>query len=242
MSYVLRELSRPEEYVALAALERRIWGADTLALPPELLRAARDEGALVAGVYAEGEVLAAFIFAFPTSFPGVQHSHALGVDAAHRGAGLGARLKFWQRDWCLARGVHTVRWTFDPLRLPNAQLNIARLGAHARQYFEDYYGTLPGINAGTPSDRLLAEWDLEDPRVRDLAHGRAVTAGAAVKGSERVEIPTDFAALLEHDPDAALAWRLSTRRALQDLFARGYRIVGFAPEPQPAYLLERGRD
>ncbi len=60
-----------------------------------------------------------------------------------------------------------MEWTFDPLEIKNAHLNIARLGAIARRYKRDFYGpsTSP-LQGGLPTDRLVAEWWLRSPRVR----------------------------------------------------------------------------
>ena len=62
------------------------------------------------------------------------HSHMLAVLPEYRNAGLGRRLKLAQRDDALARGFDRMEWTFDPLEIKNAYLNIARLGAIVRHY------------------------------------------------------------------------------------------------------------
>ena len=223
------------ELTAVADLERRIWGTQTVTMQPELLLAMQDEGALLAGAFTQASELIAFVFGFPTHDPSVQHSHALGISEGHRSAGLGARLKWWQRAWCLAHGISTVRWTYDPLRVQNAKLNIHKLGAVAHEYLPNYYGELTGINAGTPSDRVMAIWNLEDSRVLDRLAGcsQLVARDALV-----FELPTDFGALQLSDPTAALEWRLRGRAFLKDAFARGYQITQLQLEPACAYLLE----
>ena len=52
----------------------------------------------------------------------------------YRNAGLGRRIKLFQREDALARGFELMEWTFDPLEIKNAYLNIERLGAIARRY------------------------------------------------------------------------------------------------------------
>lgn len=219
----------------VADLERRIWGTQTVTMQPELLLAMQDEGALLAGAFAQSGELIAFVFGFPTRDPAVQHSHSLGVLEGHRSAGLGARLKWWQRAWCLAHGVSTVRWTYDPLRVQNAKLNIHKLGAVAHEYLPNYYGELTGINAGTPSDRVMAVWHLSDSRVLDRLEGRVQTVS---RDALVFELPADFGALQLSDPDAALEWRLRGRAFLRDAFANGYQITALQLEPVWAYLLE----
>ena len=229
--YELRELRGLTELNAVGSLERHIWGGE-VTLHPELLRAMQDEGALLAGAFYQTQLIA-FVFGFPTRAASVQHSHALGILTAHQNAGLGARLKWWQRAWCLERGIDTVRWTYDPLRLPNAKLNIHKLGATARIYLEDYYGVMPGINAGAPSDRVLAEWHLNANSVLKRLEGQPI-----LQPSDALEfvLPTDFAGL---EGLAALEWRLKTRAFLGEHFAAGYAITGLRFEPQPAYLLSK---
>ena len=157
---IIRDLSGMEEFFKAEQLQRDVWGADDTEDPADLMMVIQHEGGLVAGAF-EGERLVGYVFGFPTREPHVQHSHRLAVHPDARGRSLALRLKRYQRDWCLARGITLVRWTFDPLRHTNAHLNIARLGAEVSTYHPDYYGVMKGINAGLPSDRLRADWHLE---------------------------------------------------------------------------------
>lgn len=236
---ILRDLSGMAEFLQAEALQRAVWGQDDTADPGDLMMVIQAEGGLCAGAFRDGRMLG-YIFAFPTREPGVQHSHRLAVLTEARGLGLGVRLKWYQRDWCLARGIHLVRWTYDPARLPNASLNIGNLGATARTYYPDYYGAMAGINAGAPSDRLLADWHLAGPSATARAAGRAwVPDPALVTG--HVDLPADFGGLLNDDPAQALAERLRIRASLQDAFARGEEIAGFDRARQ-AYILARRTD
>ncbi len=236
MNYELREFQGIHELALLPDLERQIWGADGLVMPPELLRAIQDEGGLIAGAFTPDQHLVAFVFGLPTKYANVQHSHALGVLEAHRSAGLGAQLKWWQRNWCLERGIEKVRWTFDPLRLANAKLNILKLGATSHLYFENYYGDMTGINAGTPSDRIMAEWDLLAPNVLLRLEEKTIVIPPEAK---KIPIPHNFTQLPQSE---ALQWRMEIRGALQAHFASGYQITNFILEPEPAYLLEKIMD
>ncbi len=76
---------------------------------------------------------------FAMSLPGVKtgrcdglqpylHSHMLAVEG-YRNRGLGAQLKLEQRREALTRGIRHMEWTFDPLEIKNAYLNIHKLGA-----------------------------------------------------------------------------------------------------------------
>lgn len=217
-----RDLAGMAECRAAEDLQRAVWGAGDVPDPADLMMVVQAEGGLLGGAFLDGRLMG-YVFAFPTATAGVQHSHRLAVRAEARGLGLGLRLKLYQRDWCLARGIHLTRWTYDPLRHTNASLNIARLGASAGSYHPDYYGAMEGINAGLPSDRLLAEWHL--------------TAPPAPPGTPlEIALPEDLDRLMDTDPGAALRLRLALRAALQDAFAKGQRITGYDPV-QRRYLL-----
>ncbi len=236
MSLQFRDLSGMAEFRAAEALQRAVWGEGDKEDPADLMMVIQQEGGLAAGAFAEGRLLG-YVFGFPTVSPGIQHSHRLAVLPEARGTGLGVRLKWYQRDWCLAHGIAHIRWTFDPLRLTNAALNIARLGAEVSTYLPDYYGAMEGINSGTPSDRLLADWHLAAPQVALCAQGQGAIH---LPGAERVEIPADFATLLEQDPQFALSERLRVRSALQAGFARGLVVRGFDPAARSYLLTPRG--
>ena len=59
-----------------------------------------------------------------------------------------------------------MEWTFDPLEIKNAYLNIEKLGAIARRYNVNQYGiTSSPLQGGLPTDRLVAEWWMKSKRV-----------------------------------------------------------------------------
>ncbi len=94
----------------------------------------------------------------------------LAVRKEYRNGGLGRRLKLMQREEALSRGIELIEWTFDPLEIKNAYLNIEKLGAIARRYNINQYGiTSSPLQGGLPSDRLIAEWWLRSKRVRIIA-------------------------------------------------------------------------
>ena len=224
----IRELISVEELKRSEELQRLVWGEDDPADNSDLMLALQHAGGLVAGAFKEGRMLG-FLLGFPTRQPEVQHSHRLAVHPDCRGLGLGAQLKWYQRDWCLARGITTVRWTYDPLRRINASLNISRLGATAGTYYQDYYGNMKGISAGIASDRLLAEWHLMAPDVVRRAQGQRGSMLPPASDRLRVAIPADFAALLLSEPSSAMAEHLRVREALMTAFASGLHITDFDP-------------
>ncbi|PYF07492.1 putative GNAT superfamily acetyltransferase [Rhodobacter viridis] len=231
---ILRELNGVAELQQAERFQVEVWGEGERPDNSDIMLALQHEGALVAGAFA-GDQMLGFLFGFPSATPGVQHSHRLAVSEKARGLGLGARLKWFQRDWCLARGIRLVRWTYDPLRAINAGLNIAVLGATAREYLPDYYGEMPGINAGLPSDRVMAVWQLDAPRVVARAAGQVLPTPFA---NLEAVIPADIDALLLADPERALTERLQLRASLQTAFDAGLTILGF-DRKRHRYLLGR---
>lgn len=237
-----------------------VWGEPVPEASASLLRAAQHAGALVAGAFS-GKTLVGMVYAFPSFVAGRvgQHSHLLAVLPEARGRGVGRALKWFQRRWCLARGVTFVTWTFDPLRAKNARLNLEHLGASVGKYLPDFYGPLGGpLNGDGPSDRLLAEWRLESPHVAALARGETrpqADKPTAVRLENRggepllhadvmaarlwLELPATFAP--EADPEHALRWRLALREAMAAPLAAGGRATrfvagGYVLEKQPEVL------
>ncbi|MGO4438917.1 GNAT family N-acetyltransferase [Rhizobium sp. RAF56] len=231
MNIVIREVETVDELKRAESLQRLVWGEDDPPDNSDLMLAIQHEGGLVAGAFAE-EKMIGFLFGFPSATRGVQHSHRLAVLSEARGLKLGEQLKWFQRDWCLARDITLVRWTYDPIRAINAGLNIANLGATSSVYHVDYYGPMVGINAGLPSDRIVADWRLDDPLVAARAQGEP----PALPPGQRLHIPRDIEQLLSTDPQAALSARLELREALLQAFNDGQRIIGF-DRKEAAYLI-----
>ena len=235
---IIRDLSGMDEFFKAEQLQRDVWGAEDTEDPADLMMVLQHEGGLVAGAF-EGEKLLGYVFGFPTREPHVQHSHRLAVHPDARGRGLALRLKCYQREWCLARGISLVRWTFDPLRHTNAHLNIGRLGAESFTYYQDYYGVMKGINAGLPSDRLRADWHLSSARaVACAASNHDQPHTTLPVDAMRVKIVPDLDRLLADDYQTALAVRLNVRRELGELFSAGYVIRDYDPIAS-AYILSR---
>lgn len=84
---------------------------------------------------------------------------------------------------------------------------------------------------------------------RPVSSSISPSPGDQERGSEGevlvlVEIPEDFLALKEADPDLALEWRLHTREIFEDLFESGYLVTDFVhlpgPHPRSFYMLSHG--
>jgi predicted GNAT superfamily acetyltransferase len=167
----IRECRDLDEIVACVALQKEVWNfIDAELIPLRLFIVAEKIGGQVIGAFNNGNLVA-----FALSVPGVRgghsylHSQMLAVRAEFRNAGLGRQIKLFQREDALAQGFELIEWTFDPLEIKNAYLNIERLGAIARRYSINQYGmTSSPLQGGLPSDRLVAEWWLKSKRVKEL--------------------------------------------------------------------------
>lgn len=162
-SLQFRVLTTAAELAVMPAFEEFIWGGDDERVSVNVLVAVVGEGGLALAAF-DGDDVVASAFAFPTHDGGVLHSHYMAVHPAYRGSGLGERMKREQARWCEHHGYHAMRWTFDPLQLTNAHLNLNKLGALGVRYHVDLYGALGGINGSLPSDRLTVQWELVSPR------------------------------------------------------------------------------
>ena len=168
---LIRKCSALDEMSACVGLQKEVWNfADAELMPLRLFVVAEKIGGQVIGAFEAGK-LVGFAVALPGARGGHSylHSQMLAVSSQHRNAGLGRRIKLFQRQEALARGFELIEWTFDPLEIKNAYLNIERLGAVARRYSVNQYGvTSSPLQGGLPSDRLVAEWWLKSKRVTSL--------------------------------------------------------------------------
>lgn len=270
----VRLLHGAAEMLAAERLLSHVWHTTSIVLDAGTMQAFSHTGNYVAGVFAaaatadpddrsdEDEQLigcAVGFFAAPDQRS--LHSHIAGVDPRFAGSGIGAALKTHQRSWCLAQGVTVITWTFDPAIARNAFFNLAKLGVAPVSYLEDFYGTLDdGLNAGSPSDRLLVRWDLADPLAsgpdapRPVVPASAAAAPYALRVDAQggpvlepvdrdtravlVQVPSDIEQLRRTHPELAAAWRFALRQVLSP-YVNGteWRVTAFVK--QGCYVVER---
>src|SRR5437763_4028607 len=167
----LRRCHGIEEFRACVLLQKEVWNfSDAELVPLRMFVVADKVGGQVMGAF-EGNSMVGFALSVPGTRSGhiYLHSHMLAVRKDYRNAGLGRRLKLMQREDALSRGIELIEWTFDPLEIKNAYLNIEKLGSIARRYNINQYGiTSSPLQGGLPSDRLIAEWWLKSKRVEKL--------------------------------------------------------------------------
>jgi predicted GNAT superfamily acetyltransferase len=224
----IRNLDSLDQFERCVVLQLEVWGySDGDLIPRRVFLVAQRIGGQVLGAFDGG-----IIVGFAMSLPGFRngrsylHSHMLAVLPEYRNAGLGRRLKLAQREDALARGFDLMEWTFDPLEIKNAHLNIARLGAITRRYQADFYGPSSSpLQGGLPTDRLYAEWWLRSPRVVGMMRGEAQPEEIV----ERVTVPHTIYQWKQDSQQRSLAQALQSknRAALESAFSRGLVAVGY---------------
>jgi chorismate synthase len=251
---IVRELHRLDEMVAVQEIARKVWGFDDRQLPSTFdLQVVGHVGGLTAGAF-DGPEMVGFVHGLPRvnlSVP-CHHSHLLAVRREWRGRDVSVRLKLFQRAWCLERGIRTVTWTYDPLLVRNARLNLVRLRARAVGFLPDLYGSLGGLYGDLPTDRFEVRWSLDAREVARAARRAAVercdatslpraTPGRIPEGPRvAVEIPPGAPDLYSDDPEGARRARSRLRRVATRLFAEGYEATSIDPCGEtPCYVFER---
>ena len=248
----LRPLSSLDQFDDAIGIMVATWGE--FQLPPrEVITALAHSGNVPLGAYDDQRLVG-----FVLGWAGVDeeglhvHSHMLAALPERRHRGIGYALKLGQRAQALDQGIHTARWTFDPLVARNAWFNLGKLGAVADRFGRDFYGEMSDeINRGDRTDRLVIRWDLDpDPVPRAVIEGLptvlAVSGDAdapvPVEGTPLsseggvIEVPREHAQLRQRDADLASRWRDAVADALETCFGAGL-IVGAFDRDRSAYVL-----
>jgi predicted GNAT superfamily acetyltransferase len=254
----IRQLFQLEEFEDVLTLQKTIWNfADIELLPLRFLVVVSKVGGHIFGAYDGGRMIG-FCFAIPGVIRSVKgsgrpylHSHMLGVLPEYNNAGVGRRLKLRQREEALERGIGLIEWTFDPLELKNAFFNIERLGAIVRRYVENQYGTSSSpLQGGLPTDRCIAEWWIDSPRVRAVLAGEPVVRAPVVRAPavrapvvrapvERIAYPAGMADIRREDSSRARVIQQANARKFQQAFEHGLAVTGFERSAREGtYVLE----
>ena len=254
---VIRSCSGFDEFEACVQLQIDTWGYDLSdVIPRKAFLVAQKIGGQVIGAFDTDLPGAApnggpeSLIGFAMSFPGIKtgprapqpylHSHMLAVRPPYRNRGLGAQLKLEQRHEALSRGIRHMEWTFDPLEIRNAHLNIHKLGAIVRRYYVDFYGVSSSrLQAGLPTDRLVAEWHLDSSRVAAILEGRP---SAEHTIEERILVPASIYEwkASEAERERAIAVQLENRSKFQQAFSQGLAVLGYSRDAEGNGVFELG--
>ena len=254
---LFRSCSGFDELEACVQLQIETWGYnDSDVIPRKAFLVGQKIGGQVMGAFdtdlpgAAPDGSPESLVGFAMSLPGVKtgaeeprsylHSHMLAVRDSYRNRGLGAQLKLRQRLEALSRNIRLMEWTFDPLEIKNAHLNIHKLGAIVRCYHVNFYGVSSSrLQGGLPTDRLVAEWHLSSPRVAAILEGKP---RPALRIDERIQVPASIYQwkASDQDRDRAMAVQSDNRSRFQDAFGRGLAVIGFVRDAEGNGVFELG--
>ena len=218
-----------DEFRACVELQKEVWKFEDAELVPlRMFVVAEKVGGQVIGAF-DGSSLVGYILAVPGIRAGraFLHSHMLAVRESYRDQGLGRVLKLAQRKDAIERGFELIEWTFDPLEIKNAWLNVVRLGAIARRYHVNHYGyTSSVLHSGLPTDRLVAEWWIKSERVTGLLDNGKQPAFDTVK---KINVPAQIYAWRASQRDVPKAMDVLKRNREEFLqsFSNGLAVLGY---------------
>jgi predicted GNAT superfamily acetyltransferase len=245
----VRECTTIAEFDRCVQLQREAFGLPDLELSPRRhLIVSRRAGGWTLGAFA-GERMVGFVhhLAAVRGNEIFGYSHVMAVAKDYQNKGVGARLKWAQRQRALDEGRTFIKWTWDPMQARNAHFNLNRLGATVDTYAGNFYGIDYGADQttarpGLPSDRLIATWRLSSPRVVALAVG--ATTPVEAKPVATVAIPAEWNAFVKQDAGRARDEQARVRAEFEKAFAQQLICAAFERgEEQSRYLLfEPGRD
>lgn len=239
----IRECTTIEEFDRCVALQREAFGLPDLELSPRRhLIVSRQAGGWTLGAFVADRMVG-----FVHHLAAVRdneifgYSHMMAVAHDYQNKGLGARLKWAQRERALRDGRKLIKWTWDPMMARNAHFNLNRLGAVVETYLDNFYGVDYGADEllGLPSDRLSATWNIDSARVHALANG----AEAPFEGKRvgTIAIPADWNALVKRDVERARDEQTRVREEFQRAFAEKLICAGFERgQEQSRYVLFEG--
>ncbi len=248
----IRECTTVAEFDSCVILQREAFGLPDQEISPRRhLIVSRQAGGWTLGAFAEHRMVG-----FVHHLAAVRgddeifgYSHMMAVAVDYQNKGVGAQLKWAQRERALAERRNFIKWTWEPMRARNAHFNLNRLGVVVESYAENFYGTDYGSDfAGTlndapgiDSDRLFASWYLRSERVSQYARGNAFPLPGAPAAT--ITIPPNWPQLVSENPRVAKEEQLRVRGEFNRALAAGLICAGFDRHAErPSYLCyERDR-
>jgi predicted GNAT superfamily acetyltransferase len=243
-----------EELSACVQLQVEVWGyGDRDVMPRRVFIVSKSIGGQVIGAFdtslpgvdAKGD--ADSLIGFAMALPGIAqgrpylHSHMLAVNSDYRNRGIGQRLKVFQREEALQRGIRRMEWTFDPLEIKNSFLNVTKLGAIVRRYAANFYGVSSSrLHGQVPTDRLYAEWWLDSDWVSSTLGGKPKTVPAV---EQEISVPHQIAQWRHTPADQERVLDIQTRNRehFQQAFARQLAVVGFRIDAEGNGIYQLGK-
>jgi predicted GNAT superfamily acetyltransferase len=244
---IIRECTTIEEFDNCISLQREAFDLPDLEISPRRhLIVSRQAGGWTLGAFV-GNRLVGFVHHLAAVRPNNEvfgYSHMMAVAKDVQNLGIGARLKWAQRERVLSEGRDFIKWTWDPMQARNAHFNLNRLGVVVDTFLDNFYGT--DYNAdpaqrdderpGLQSDRLFANWYLNSDRVRVLATGQ--THDISTSAVRSIAVPAEWSELVKHDVIRARREQERVRAEFEAAFAKGLVCAAFERgQDQSKYLL-----
>ena len=140
---IVRECTTIEEFDGCVYLQREAFALPDLEISPRRhLIVSRQAGGWTLGAFA-GDRMVGFVHhlaAVRANDEIFGYSHVMAVAKDYQNKGVGARLKWAQRERALAENRKLIKWTWDPMLARNAHFNLNRLGAIVDTYADNFYG------------------------------------------------------------------------------------------------------
>jgi predicted GNAT superfamily acetyltransferase len=244
---IIRECITIDELDGCVELQREAFGLPEIEISPRRhLIVSRQAGGWTLGAFVSGS-LVGFVHHLAAVRNGNEifgYSHMMAVAKDYQNKGVGAQLKWAQRERTLSEGRTFIKWTWDPMQARNAHFNLNRLGVTVDTFADNFYGTdyntdpaqKTADGPGLQSDRLFANWNLNAPRVAALAAD--VSVPGAGEPVAMITIPSEWSALIREDVNAARVEQQRVRTEFKQAFAAGLICAGFERAPgQSKYLL-----
>jgi predicted GNAT superfamily acetyltransferase len=242
MEIIVRECVKIDELTACVQLQRDVFGLPEIEISPvRHLVVTKHAGGFTLGAFIEDK-LVGFVLSVPGFLNGEKafYSHMTAVHKDFQSHGIGAKLKWNQRERSLNDGVKFIKWTFQPVQARNAFFNLEKLGAVVKHYEPNFYGTDYSTShnqsgkLGLDSDRIFAEWNLEADKVVLISNGINFIENNEVKC--RIKIPQNWNDLVKSDIVSAIDTQSKIKAEFEKAFAKGLICKGFDRENH-AYLL-----
>lgn len=236
MEPVIRECTTIEEFDNCISLQREAFGLPDLEISPRRhLIVSRQAGGWTLGAFV-GDRLVGFVHHLAAVRPNNEvfgYSHMMAVAKDYQNKGIGAHLKWAQREKALQEGRDFIKWTWDPMQSRNAHFNLNRLGVVVEGFGDNFYGTdynsdptqKEDERPGLQSDRLFASWQLKSDRVCRLAAGENHNVSAEVV--ERITVPAEWSKLIKSDVVKAREVQHRVRTEFKRAFANSLICAAF---------------
>jgi predicted GNAT superfamily acetyltransferase len=239
----IRECETVEDFQRCVELQKEAFGLPDIEITPRRhLIVSRQAGGWTLGAFI-GDEMVGFVHHLAAvkgnDFFG--YSHMMAVAVRYQNAGIGAKLKWAQREKALQEKRNFIKWTFEPMQARNAHFNLNRLGVVVRSYAVNFYGTdynqpARDMQSGLDSDRLFAEWKLDSPRVVALSQRQESVIDATP--AREIIIVSNWRELQKENPVKAREEQLRVRAEFEEAFSDGLICAAFQRDDErPRYLL-----